>query len=111
MSLTPSPEPTRDRPSFGDAAILAVVLQALHTTNLARDPASQLVVSPEAAVFGPGSPLDSLGLLTLLLDIEEDLQRAGCPVRLSDDRAMSQKRSPFRSVASLVEYIGRLARE
>lgn len=108
MSLNPSPR--RDR-VFTDADILAVVLQSLKTTNLARDPASQLAVSPEAPVFGPGSPLDSLGLLTLLLDVEEDLQHAGCPVRLSDDRAMSQKRSPFRTVESLVDYIGRIARE
>lgn len=110
MSLMPSPQPGQER-AFTDAEILAVVLQALRTTNLARDPASQLMVSPDAPVFGPGSPLDSLGLLTLLLDVEEDLQHAGCPVRLSDDRAMSQKRSPFRSVESLVEYIGHLARE
>lgn len=108
MSLNPSPKPHR---LFTDADILAVVLQSLKTTNLARDPASQLAVSPEAPVFGPGSPLDSLGLLTLLLDVEEDLQHAGCQVRLSDDRAMSQKRSPFRTVESLVDYIGRIARE
>ena len=94
-----------------DEAILDVVLQAMRTTNLARESSSQLEVSPEAPIFGNGSPLDSLGLLTLLLDIEEDLQRAGCKVRLSDDRAMSQTRSPFGSVTSLVEYIGRVARE
>ena len=110
MSLMPSSNPDQQR-VFSDADILTVVLQSLRTTNLSRDPASQLTVSADAPVFGPGSPLDSLGLLTLLLDVEEDLQLAGCPVRLSDDRAMSQKRSPFRSVESLVEYIGRLARE
>lgn len=94
-----------------DQAILDVILHALRTTNLSRDPASQLVVGPDAAVFGPDSPLDSMGLLTLLLDVEEDLQHAGSAVCLSDDRAMSQVRSPFRSVATMVEYIGRLARE
>ena len=94
-----------------DEAILAVVMEAMRATNAARPAASALVISPVAALFGPGSPLDSLDLLTLLLDIEEDMQRAGCPIRLSDDRAMSQTRSPFRSVTSLVEYIGRIARE
>jgi acyl carrier protein len=107
--MTPISGPIADR-ALTDAAILEVVLGAMRTLNLARDAASQLVVAPDASVFGPGSPLDSLGLLNLLLDIEEDLQRAGCHVVLSDDRAMSQKRSPFRSVASLVEYIGQVSR-
>lgn len=94
-----------------DDVILGVVLQAMRTTNLSRNAESQLAVAPDAAIFGPSSPLDSLGLLTLLLDIEEDLQAAGATVRLSDDRAMSQTRSPFRSVESLVDYIGRIARD
>jgi acyl carrier protein len=85
-----------------------VVLDALRNANLARDPAAQLVVAPGAAVFGPGSPLDSLGLVALLLDIEDALRDRGCPVTVSDERAVSQKRSPFRSVTTLVEYIGSL---
>jgi hypothetical protein len=110
MELTPTPGSGPDR-TLTNEAILAVVLQAMRNTNMARNADSQLSVAPDAAIFGPASPLDSLGLLTLLLDIEEDLQAAGSPVRLSDDRAMSQTRSPFRSVTTLVEYIGRLARD
>jgi acyl carrier protein len=110
MAMTPTSEPSADG-VLSNEAILAVVLQAMRNTNLARDAESQLTVSPDAAIFGPSSPLDSLGLLTLLLDIEEDLQAAGATVRLSDDRAMSQTRSPFRSVESLVDYIGRIARD
>ena len=93
-------------PEVIDAAVQDVVLEAMRTVNLARDPAAQLVVSADAAIFGPASPLDSLGLVALLLDIEEGLQAIGYNVMLSDDRAVSQKRSPFRSVRSLVEYVG-----
>jgi acyl carrier protein len=110
MSLIPLPNSNTGRVPT-DGAILEVVLQAMRTTNAARPASSHLTVSLDAALFGPGSPLDSLGLLTLLLDIEDDMQRAGYPVQLSDDRAMSQTRSPFRSVSSLVDYIGRIARE
>ncbi len=67
--------------AFTDAEILEVVLQAMQATNLARDPASQLRRVRDAPVFGPDSPLDSLGLVALLLDIEEDLQAIGCHVR------------------------------
>lgn len=110
MPMTPVPGPGANG-ALTDEAILATLLEVMRTMNLARDPASQLLVSPDAAVFGPDSPLDSLGLLTLLLDLEEALRDGGCPVVLSDDRAMSQTRSPFRSVASLVEYVGSLVRE
>jgi acyl carrier protein len=94
-----------------DDAIREVVLNAMRNANQARDAGSQLAVSPEAPIFGPDSTLDSLGLVGLLLDIEEGLQEIGCDVVLSDERAVSQKRSPFRSVQSLVSYVGTLARE
>jgi acyl carrier protein len=73
--------------------------------NASRDPGEQLPVSPTATIFGPDSPLDSLGLVALLIDVEDGLRDAGVEVALSDERAMSQKRSPFRSVPRLVEYI------
>jgi hypothetical protein len=94
-----------------DDAIREVVLNAMRNANEARDAASQLAIAVEAPIFGPDSTLDSLGLVGLLLDIEEGLQEIGCDVVLSDERAVSQKRSPFRSVQSLVSYVGTLARE
>ena len=96
---------------ISDDAIRDVVLQAMRATNQARDAASQLVVSADAPIFGADSSLDSLGLVGLLLDVEEGLQAAGCDVVLSDERAVSQKRSPFRNVQSLVAYVSILARE
>ncbi|MCX6545033.1 MAG: hypothetical protein NTV05_11575 [Acidobacteria bacterium] len=86
-------------------AIKAVVLEALRNANLSRPEDERLTVSDDAIVFGPGSPLDSLGLVALLIDIEEGLRAEGSRVSLSDERAMSQSRSPFRSVPRLVEFI------
>ena len=94
-----------------DDAIREVVLKAMRNANEARDAASQLAIAADAPIFGPDSSLDSLGLVGLLLDIEEGLQEIGCDVVLSDERAVSQKRSPFRSVQSLVSYVSALARE
>lgn len=92
---------TRDR-------IEQVVLGAMTTANLARDPSKQLVVAADAPVFAPGSPLDSLGLVALLVDIEDALRDDGVEVELSDARAMSQRQSPFRDVPALVHYISGL---
>jgi acyl carrier protein len=96
---------------ISDDQVQEVVLQAMRATNQARDAASQLAVSAEAPIFGPDSSLDSLGLVGLLLDVEEGLQAIGCDVVLSDERAVSQKRSPFRNVQSLVAYVSTLVRE
>ena len=91
--------------------IEGVVLAALRMTNQARDTDAQLTVAADAPIFGPDSPLDSLGLVALLIDIEEALQDKGVSITLSDERAMSQKRSPFRSVPALVSYIETIAAE
>lgn len=72
----------------------------------------KLEVSEETVLFGPTSALDSMGLVTFLLEVEHRAEEAlGAPIRLMDDRAMSQNHSPFRSVETLVEYIVRLIEE
>ncbi len=86
-------------------------MEALELTNRTRVAGEQLGVSPTAPIFGPPSPLDSLGLVALLIDVEEALDGAGHPVVLSDERAVSQVRSPFRDVPSLVDYIVQLTAE
>jgi acyl carrier protein len=82
-----------------------IVLDAMAAANQAREPHLQLRVEPDAPLFGAGSPLDSIGLVGLLVDIEDALRDRGLEVELSDARAMSQTRSPFRSVAALVDYV------
>ena len=82
-----------------------LVLQAMSNLNQARPPEARLDVSRLAPLFAPESPLDSLGLVSLLIDIEEALSDRGLDVSLSDARAMSPTNSPFRSVPALVDYI------
>lgn len=88
-----------------DREIEDLVLHAIQNINLARRTENQLNVSATAALFGPDSPLDSLGLVSLLMDVEEALSDSGFPLALSDERAMSRSVSPFRNVPSLVAYI------
>ena len=87
---------------------MATVLEAVEQANRSRVPEQQLQVSPEAALFGAPSPLDSLGLVALLIDIEEAFERQGHAIVLSDERALSQSRSPFRNISSLADYIQQL---
>jgi len=91
--------------------IQGIVLQAMGNINSTRRPKERLDMSATAPIFGPGSRLDSLGLVALLIEIEEALQDAGHDVTLSDARAMSQSQSPFRDVPSLVTFIASLMAE
>ncbi len=63
-------------------------------------------------LFGEGSALDSLGLVNLVVASEQKiLEDFDSSISISDERAMSQKNSPFRTVETLVDYIGLLIEE
>jgi acyl carrier protein len=62
------------------------------------------------ALFGIDSALDSMGLVALVLDIEEQLaDRLGVEVTLMDERALSRRHSPFRTVGTLTDYVVEIA--
>ena len=62
---------------------------------------------PETRLYGPKSPLDSMALVSLIADLEARLAAEfGRDLVLADERAMSQARSPFRTVGSLADHIG-----
>jgi len=53
-----------------------------------------------------GENLDSLGIVFLLTDLEAKISdEVGVDLALADERAMSQKTSPFRSVRTLAKYV------
>lgn len=59
----------------------------------------------DSPLFGKNGILDSIGLVTLIVAVEQSIEdRYNVSVALADEKAFSQKRSPFRSVAALAEY-------
>jgi len=68
--------------------------------------------APDTRLFGAKSVLDSMALVGLIADLEGRLATEfGRNLVLADDRAMSQVRSPFRSVDSLAAHIEQLLAE
>jgi acyl carrier protein len=66
----------------------------------------------DTRLIGRKGVLDSMGLVTLIVDVEQRLEEEyDLVVVLADERAMSQKHSPFRSVGSLADYVCRLVEE
>ena len=63
-------------------------------------------ISGETVLYGKGSDLDSLAIVHLVVDIEARLRKAYAKSWiLADERALSLRHSPFRSVRSLCEFI------
>ena len=62
-------------------------------------------LSNDTYLFGEGGILDSMGLVSLVIAVEEAIfDNLGKQVTLADEKAMSQTNSPYRTVASLAEY-------
>lgn len=69
-------------------------------------------VTDETHLIGAQSPLDSIGLVTLIADLEGDiLAETGKSVTLADEKAMSLTLSPFRKVGTLVDYVDEKIRQ
>lgn len=85
--------------------VLEIVGDAVTAFNETRDQ-EPLAFALETPLYGARSPLDSLDLVVLLVEVESRLaERFGMEQALSDDRALSQQRSPFRTIGTLVDYI------
>jgi acyl carrier protein len=88
--------------------IIQIILDAVDMANHAREEGEKIALSEDLELFGSSGNLDSMELVALLIDIEEALMDHDIQVSLSDERAMSQSQSPFRSVQTLAAYIGTL---
>jgi acyl carrier protein len=86
--------------------VLAAVLEAIKGWNELADAEHRLDLAPGTLLLGSSSKLDSLGVVNLILLVEEKVAaRFGTPVTLTDERTMLQEPSPFRSVQALTDYV------
>lgn len=93
-------------------AIIRVILEALEELNRQRPAELQIPRTPETVLSGDGGQLDSLGLVNLILLVEEGVaDKLGVRISLSDERAMAQEANPFRNANLLAAYIRRLLEE
>ena len=66
----------------------------------------QLEKSADTVLFGRNGKLDSLGLVRLIIGAEERIEEEfDVTISLADAAAMSQERSPYRTIGALADYI------
>ena len=86
--------------------VVDAVNSAVDELNEILDPDERIGKSPDEALIGNDARLDSLGLVNLIVLVEEKIQQKfGVGITLVDERAMSQSKSPFRTLGSLAEFV------
>lgn len=92
--------------------VLEVIYASIDDLNEQASSENKLMKSPETVLFGRNGKLDSLGLVNLIVDIEQRVDiEMGIEITLADERAMSQESSPFKTIGSLADYILTLINE
>lgn len=92
------------------AIALKIVNLAVVEINETLDEKVDVSLGEDAPVYGREGALDSLSLVSLILLIEEKAEdEFGKTIAITDDRAMSQFRSPFRTIGAIADYVTALA--
>ena len=92
--------------------VRAIIFEALVSLNEELPEGEQVAISEGTLLFGGESTIDSLSLVSVIVDVETAVStKFGRPIALTDDRAMSREPSPFTSVRTLAEFVVELLSE
>jgi len=83
-----------------------LIMEALNELNDEFPDDEKIIISSDTILFGKDTQIDSLSLVSLIVNIESKL----CSIldrdlSLTDDRAMRRSESPFLNVQTLKNYI------
>lgn len=94
------------------AKIINIILESLKDLNEELQIAELDNPDEDTLLYGPKGSLQSIDLVSLVVDIEARIENEfGRTMVLADERAMSQRLSPFIQVKRLAGYIEKLLQE
>jgi acyl carrier protein len=92
--------------------ITTTVIKQVENLNDTFPESQKIIVNENTVLFGNGSSIDSLSLVSIIVDLEMLFSTEyGHDISLTDDRAMAREKSPFANIATLVDYIFELVNE
>ena len=63
-------------------------------------------LNKKTRLIGSNAVLDSIGLVTFLVELEEKLEEIySIQIEIADEKAMSRHRSPFMNIETLTEFL------
>ena len=88
------------------ADLVALIVDRIKELNPPALLSGGVAIDDTTRLFGPHAIFDSIGLVSLIVEVEQAvIDTTGVSLTLADERAMSQRQSPFRSVGTLADYI------
>jgi D-alanine--poly(phosphoribitol) ligase subunit 2 len=89
-----------------------ILFELIGEMNELRPEDQKIAKERSTQLFGEDGALDSLEVVNLIVALEQKIQSdLGFAITLADEKAMSMKNSPFRTLASLSDYIVLLIQE
>ena len=91
---------------LNEKEVTELILDAIEDYNDQVNEEKKLPISSDIELFSREGLLDSLGLVNFIICIEERIEEfIGESITIADEKAMSQKNSPFKSVKTLAKYL------
>ncbi len=85
--------------------LTSLILRAAKEMAQEQGIALEHELGPDTRLFGEGGMLDSMALVSLVIAVEQAIEeKYGVGVALADEKALSQRSSPYRTISSLVAY-------
>jgi acyl carrier protein len=89
--------------------LMSIILKTLRDVGEQGGMPLPETLDADTPLFGRHGLLDSMGLVTLVVAVEQAIEdELGLSVSLADERALSQRTSPYRTVGTLADYAGML---
>ena len=92
--------------------IIDIIYSAMDNIKDMVSDSSNFKKDPQTILYGQDSALDSMAMVGLIIAVEDKInQKFGNTIVLANEKAVSMKNSPFKSVESLAEYAAKLLQE
>jgi D-alanine--poly(phosphoribitol) ligase subunit 2 len=85
---------------------LELIFAAISEVNIQQPPEYQLKLNKDEFLISDKSCIDSLGLITLLINIEEKVSnKFKKNLNLLDEKFISEENTPFKTLGSLASWL------
>ena len=92
--------------------IIEIIVSAANELNDEEEISLAGELTPSTRLFGENGVLDSMGLVSLVVAVEQAIdEELNASVSLADEKALSQKNSPYQTIETLAEYAEKLIKE